>query len=126
MQGDRFSEDLPQLAAEAWEVADRFCGSCKNLHLLWPYYRLAGSPGQDVSFIHPVLKRLFSSPGRSVLIAGCADTGLLALAARAAHADTAITVVDRCETPLELCRRFAHRWAIAANTIQTRSDTAGG
>lgn len=118
MKDERFSEDLPQLAAEVWQVADRFCGSCKNLHLLWPYYRLAGSPGQDVSFIHPVLERLLSSPGRSVLIAGCADTGLLATVARAAHADTVITVVDRCETPLELCRRFAHRWSIAATTIR--------
>jgi SAM-dependent methyltransferase len=69
---------------------------------------LAGSPGQDVAFVHPVLNRLLSSQGRRVLIAGCADTGLLALIARAANSDTAITVVDR----------FAHRWAIPVNTVQ--------
>jgi SAM-dependent methyltransferase len=118
MQGDRFSENLRQLAAEAWEVAGRCCGSCKNLHVLWPLHRLAGSPGQDVAFVHPVLNRLLSSQGRRVLIAGCADTGLLALIARAANSDTATTVVDRCDTPLELCRRFAHRWAIPVNTVQ--------
>lgn len=118
MQDERFSEDLSQLAAEAWEVADRFCGSCKNLHVLWPFHRLAGSSGRDGTFIHPVLNRLLSGDRRGVLIAGCADTGLLALTARAANADTVITVVDRCETPLELCRRFARRCAITVNTIQ--------
>jgi SAM-dependent methyltransferase len=116
MQGERFSEDLRQLAVEAWEVAGRLCGSCRNLHVLWPFQRLAGSPGQDVAIIHPVLNRLLSAAGRRVLIAGCADTGLLALVVRAANPGTAITVVDQCETPLELCQRFAKRWAIAVDT----------
>ena len=110
MQGERFSEDLHQLAGEAWEVAGRLCGTCRNLHVLWPYQRLAGSPGRDVAVVEPVLRRLLSASGRKVLIAGCADSGLLALVARTANPATAITVVDRCETPLELCRRFARRW----------------
>ena len=84
--------------------------------MLWPFQRLAGSPGKDVAVIDPVLNRLLSATDRSVLIAGCADTGLLALVARTANPASAITVVDRCETPLELCRRFADRWAIAVDT----------
>lgn len=116
MHDERFSEDLRQLAVEAWEVAGRLCGPCLNLHVLWPFQRLAGSSGQDAAVIYPVLERLLSGTGRSVLIAGCADTGLLALVARAANPGTAITVADRCETPLELCRRFARRWAITVDT----------
>jgi len=116
MQGERFSEDLRQLAGEAWEVAGRLCGACRNLHVLWPYQRLAGSPGRDVAVVEPVLRRLLSASGRKVLIAGCADSGLLALVARTANPATAITVVDRCETPLELCRRFARRWDFTVDT----------
>ncbi len=116
MQGERFSEDLRQLAGEAWEVAGRLCGACRNLHVLWPYQRLAGSPGRDVAVVEPALRRLLSASGRKVLIAGCADSGLLALVARTANPATAITVVDRCETPLELCRRFARRWDFTVDT----------
>src|SRR5215472_6117076 len=38
-----------------------------------------------------------------ILIAGAADTGLLALVARATSSDAEITVLDRCDTPLEMC-----------------------
>lgn len=115
MQDDlRFSEDLRQLAAEASELAGRFCGSCKNFHLLWPYLRLARASGGGVGapLIHSALSCLLSRYGRKVLIAGCADTGLLAVVARAAVPGTDIIVLDRCETPLELCRRFARRWSL--------------
>jgi SAM-dependent methyltransferase len=115
----RFSEDLPQLAVEAFEAADRFCDSCKNFHVLWPYHRLAKASGGDVGapLIHTVLSQLLSQRGRRILIAGCADSGLLAVVARAANSDTDITVLDRCETPLELCRRFAHRWSLPIQVL---------
>lgn len=115
----RFSEDLEQLALEAFELAQQRCGSCKNFHMLWPYLRLAGASGGDVGapLIHSVLSRLLSQSGQKILIAGCADTGLLAVVARAANSDTNITVLDRCETPLELCRRFARRWALPTQIV---------
>lgn len=111
----RFSEDLRQLAADASEVARRFCGRCQNFHLLWPYLRLAGASGGDIGapLVHSSLTRALSLSGRKILIAGAADTGLLAVAARSAGSDTDIVVLDRCETPLELCRRFARRWSLA-------------
>jgi SAM-dependent methyltransferase len=120
MRGElRFSEDLPQLAVEAFQVADRLCGSCKNFHMLWPYNRLAKASGGDVGapLIHSVLSRLLFDRGRRILIAGCADTGLLAVVARAANPNTDITVLDQCETPLELCRRFASRWSLPIQTL---------
>ena len=64
--------------------------------------------------VRSVLGRLLSDNGRRILIAGAADTWLLAVVAGAANPDTAIVVLDRCATPLELCRRFIqHRWVRA-------------
>jgi SAM-dependent methyltransferase len=115
----KFTEDLQQLAAEACDVARRLCGSCKNFHLLWPYLRLAKASGGDVDEPHfrNALNRLLSGRSQKVLIAGAADTGVLAVVARAASSSPGIVVLDRCETPLELCRRFAHRWSLPVKTL---------
>jgi SAM-dependent methyltransferase len=87
--------------------------------LLWPYLRLAGASGASVGepLIHTALNRLLSDGGRDILIAGAADTGLLAVAARAIGSGTGIVVLDRCETPLELCRQFARRWSLPIDTL---------
>ena len=51
---------------------------------------------------------------RKVLIAGSCDTGVLALTARAgAGHDLAITVLDACATPLELCSAICRRLVAA-------------
>jgi SAM-dependent methyltransferase len=114
----RFAEDLRALAAEAAELAPQLCGPCQNFHLLWPYLRLAGaSVNPDAT---QTLKNVLEdelSRGGSILIAGAADTGLLAVVAQSAGPDTRIAVLDRCETPLELCRRFARRWSLAIETL---------
>jgi hypothetical protein len=120
MQGDlKFTEDLRKIATESFDLAGRLCGSCKNFHMLWPYNRLAEASGGDVRvpLIHSVLSRLLSYSGGRILIAGSADTGLLAVVARAVHSGTHITVLDRCETPLELCRRFAIRWSLPIQIV---------
>jgi ubiquinone/menaquinone biosynthesis C-methylase UbiE len=116
----RFTEDLRQLAAEACDVARRLCGSCKNFHLLWPYLRIAKASGGDVDepLFRAALNRLLSGCGQKVLIAGAADTGLLAVVARAASSGPEIVVLDRCGAPLELCRRFANRWSLPIETLQ--------
>lgn len=113
-------ENLPQLAAEAFEVAHRLCGTCQNYHSLWTYQRIAGASGGTAAapILHDALGQLLSAPGRKILIAGSADTGLLAVVIRAAHPDSHIVVCDQCETPLELCRRFARRAALAAETLR--------
>lgn len=113
------NENLEALAPEAYEISERFCGDCKNFHSLWPYLRLARASGGDVGepLIVSTLKKLLLKGDRNILVAGCADTGLLAVVAGAAARGTKITLLDRCMTPLELCRRFAHRWSLSIETI---------
>src|SRR5438105_14568206 len=96
-----YTEHLSDLAAQAYELSDRLCASCRDLHALWPYIRLSrSSTGVELegSRLVEVLRTLIAEGRRDVLIAGAADTGLLALVARAAtdHANhlTNIIVLD--------------------------------
>jgi SAM-dependent methyltransferase len=120
MQGELlFSEDVRQIAADAAELAPSLCDTCENFHTLWPYHRLAQAAGGDVAatLVCSTLQRLLSQPGRRILIGGSADSGLLAVVANAASPGTAITVLDKCKTPLELCRRFAERWSLPIDVL---------
>jgi len=112
-------ENLRSLAFEAYQISDRLCDHCRNFHSLWPYLRLAKASGGDVGepLIASTLKQLVLKGNRSILVAGCADTGLLAVVAAAAAPGTKITLLDRCRTPLELCRRFAQRRSLSIETI---------
>jgi SAM-dependent methyltransferase len=118
----RFTEDIPSLAAEAYELSSRLCGSCRDMHALWPYIRLArASTGIEdrQSVLDAQLNRLLAGGARNVLIAGAADTGLLALVARVgAHLGAHITVLDICDTPLAMCRRFAKNSALQIGTMR--------
>jgi SAM-dependent methyltransferase len=120
-----YTERLSDIAAQAYGLADRSCGSCRDLHALWPYIRLSrSSTGVELegSQLIQVLRELMADGRRDVLIAGAADTGLLALVARAAadHANhpANIVVIDICETPLELCRRSAAAWSLPIKTVR--------
>lgn len=115
----RFTEDLRQLAVESFDLAGRLCTSCKNFHTLWPYHRLAEAAGGDVGIpaVQAALTRLLSPSRRKIMIAGSADSGLLAVVARAANPQTDITVLDRCETPLVLSRRFSQRWSLPSTLL---------
>lgn len=121
-QRDEFIEPLGEFAQEAYKISGSLCGSCSDLHALWPYIRLSrASTGVEEpgSMLELSLRGLISEGRRDVLIAGSADTGLLALTARAA-ADYAvnIAVLDICETPLEMCRQFAARCALPIETVR--------
>jgi len=115
-----FEEDLPAMAAQAYALSDRLCEHCRNFHALWPYRRLArmcsaASSGSPV--IERTIGALLAAGGRRVLVAAAADSGLLATVARAgAGLEPDITVVDRCETPLELNRQFAAQWSLRLQT----------
>lgn len=119
-----YSEDLPQLAAQAYALAHKLCGACQNYHSLWTYQRIAGASGGDVvaPVVRAILARLCSTDSKHILIAGSADTGLLNVVLGVAHPTCSIVVVDRCETPLELCRQFSKR--IARQIVTVRSDLA--
>jgi SAM-dependent methyltransferase len=108
-----FDEDLPLLAAESFELSKSLCRTCGQVHALWPYIRLArASTGVEFpsSYLQSVLTALIAEGRRSLLIAGAADTGLLALVTRVdAGRNADVVVLDRCEAPLALCRRWAAR-----------------
>jgi SAM-dependent methyltransferase len=117
-----YVEPLRDLAGEAYQLSDRLCGSCRDLHGLWPYIRLSrASTGVEAreSRLQDELRDLFDRGFRRVLIAGSQDTGLLTLIVHvgAGH-DVEITVLDICETPLELCRRLAKQWSLSIATIR--------
>jgi SAM-dependent methyltransferase len=114
-------EDLAHLAATQYRLADRYCDRCRNYHALFPYrraariVRTAETGGHDFT---PILSEVFKSGRNKVLIAGAADSGLLALTARAGAAfDIDILVLDRCQTPLESCREFAQRHSHAVDVL---------
>jgi hypothetical protein len=89
-------EPLPELAAEAYELARRRCGACCNSHALWSYIRLSrASIGAEWegSALEPLLAELLITDQPVILIAGAQDTGLLALVARA----------DQNVMPISLC-----------------------
>ena len=115
-------ERLGEIAAEAYAVAGRFCGSCRNLHALWPYIRLSRSSTgleRSGSVLETALRAFITEGLRKILIAGAADTGLLSLVLRAADDfDVDVTVLDVCASPLELCRRLAGQWSIPVRTVK--------
>jgi hypothetical protein len=77
-----YSERLSDLAAQAYQLSDRLCGTCRNLHALWPYMRLLRSSTgveHQGSNLEIALRGLIAGGLRKILIAGAADTGLLAV-----------------------------------------------
>ncbi len=119
---ERYMEDLPRVAADAYELAGYLCGDCRDLHALWPYARLTrASTGveQSQSGLEAQLRTFFNLGLRNVLIAGAADSALLAHVARSgARHEIKIVVLDICDTPLELSRRFATQWALPVETVK--------
>jgi hypothetical protein len=117
-----YREDLADLAEYEFRIAQQSCVGCAEYHALWGYGRLAGindGVAIDAALMAPVLARL-AGPGARILIAGAADAGLLALAAAATRQTRPnISVADRCETPLAVCRRFAQAHALAITTLRT-------
>lgn len=109
-----YNEPLRELAGEAYEVAELRCGSCRDSHVLWPYIRMSRTSigaEREGSALEPILSELLTEERPKILIAGSQDTGLLALVIRATSwLDPELTVLDRCDTPLEMCRRLSTRW----------------
>lgn len=84
-RGTHFAEDVPRLAIEAYALAGQFCGACRDFHALWPYMRLSRASGAaegSRAVIEPLLVNHLQHGCRQILIAGAADTGLLAFVAR--------------------------------------------
>ena len=83
---------------------------------------LAPSPERNLKFYLEEIRHLAAERGfRHILIAGCSDYMMLSIvleAFRGLPVIPQITVIDRCTTPLYLCRWFAKRFACDLTTQQ--------
>lgn len=116
-------EPLATSAGLARRLALQLCrtdpatgSSCAWLHGFWQCLRilgLAADPARHAAFYGDALGETHAAGGAPrVLVSGAADYSMLAhaLAAfRARAVEPAITVIDRCETPLHLNRWYADR-----------------
>jgi ubiquinone/menaquinone biosynthesis C-methylase UbiE len=116
-----YQENIPELIVDSARLAVERCGACQNMHVLWPMLRqsrvVSGIEGgaHDLS---AAIATACAGGRKRILIAGAADTGTLCLAANAsAQHGAEFTIIDICDTPLELCRRFAQRFGLRVHTL---------
>lgn len=119
-------ENLPRLSRLAFDYGATHCRACRDYHLTWPYLRAMGLNGAGPESNLPLHVELLGRAAGSRketrwLLAGAADAGVLAAVEAAIDAlprsSHAITVVDRCPTPLALCRDHAAATGLAIETI---------
>ena len=117
-----YGEDLPGNLRRVLELAQRHCAGCADYHIRCVAHRAAGERfgidtdrGALVAVVEELVGRGLSRQSRlDIVIAGSADTGVLATVAHAVArlGDEALqrchfTVLDLCPTPLLLCEHFA-------------------
>ncbi|MGV8839147.1 MAG: class I SAM-dependent methyltransferase [Bauldia sp.] len=119
-------EDFPRLARLAFDTAKVHCGTCRDYHLMWPWLRAFGANGGGPEMawteqLGAIVRIIAGRPAMRWLIAGSADAGQLALAHAAIRtvppARHEITIIDRCETPLALCRDHAASVGLDVETV---------
>ena len=125
-------EDLILNANRVAELAPILCLGCRDYHVRRAVQRAAGVK-LSIAHDRPAIIRLISSflatfpPEEkttiNIVIPGSADTGILSTCAHAAALlgpavlnRCRFTVIDRCPTPLTLCREFARRYGISVET----------
>lgn len=106
------------------------CNSCRDYHATISYYRLTETSAWSVEqrdrlrdFVHGRIERQFTDDDRfAILIAGVADTSILAACAHTiAKRDaglldkTLFSIFDKCPTPLSVCSDFALRYGLEAD-----------
>ncbi len=107
---------------KATELCPDVGETCVSYHSIRPYLRLfgmVGGPGRNAGFF---LKALAASEGdksepKRILVSGSADDSMYA-PARQAVPGAAITMLDRCELPLYLCRHTAGQNSETVATIR--------
>lgn len=103
-------ERLPEAVLRAYELSRQHCDFCSRYHGIWPTIRaskVTSGLDRDRPALLAALRPLMPEV-RDILVAGAADTGLMCLMLQAAGGQPVkVTVIDRCETPLTLCRELA-------------------
>jgi SAM-dependent methyltransferase len=120
-------EYLEQSASLARRIAESRCATsgadCAWYHAAWPIWRLLGvgsGPAIHGSFFRGAIADLPDLSRPRVLISGSADQGMLVVALdafRRAGIEPDFTVLDHCDTPLELCRVHAERLGLTIHTV---------
>lgn len=107
---------------------DNYIGghNCGTMHGIWQHLLLldlTANPERNKIFYREQISRLAQERGhRRVLIAGCCDYTMLAIALSAyddVDITPDITIIDRCDTPLFLCRWFAEQFNCQIATKKT-------
>lgn len=124
-------EDHVYNLARVTAIAKVHCGDCENYHITTPVFRLTGRCAWNegartalTRFVQNFLnERASGDDPIDIVVAGAADTSILASCAHAASIATSgnlehvhFTVLDKCETPLELCRDFAQVHGLKIHT----------
>jgi SAM-dependent methyltransferase len=122
-------EDLLREAREVHAIAARHCAApgqddCGWYHASLPTLRLLGvfdSPGSDDDFLLPAFAREIERGAARVLVSGCADAAMLARLVACLPGDrkVEIVVLDRCRTPLELCRDYAAQHGLPIELVHS-------
>jgi hypothetical protein len=120
----RLDEDLLGNLTCVSGIALQHCSDCIDYHVGFVARRVAKEAGTSTgfsgTFIEMAAARLASQPAGTgpidVLVTGAADSGVAAIAVKAAAGGGTdilsrlrLTVLDRCRTPLELTRRYAQQ-----------------
>lgn len=128
-------EDLAHMVWRMSELAPSLCGDCAEYHLRFALTRSISSVDKSVAVDRPLLikhiQRIVSEPARppdghvDILIAGAADTGVLATCAHAVavlgeplFSRCRFILLDRCRSPLVLSAEFAGRHGVSLRTIE--------
>lgn len=100
--------------------------NCAWYHGAWQTLRLLGIVAtltQQAELYISALRPLIASGNfKRVFLSGSADYGLLSVILDAFNQEgvvPSITVVDRCATPLRLCRWYAERYGYSIETVQS-------
>ena len=120
---------LARCAPLARSLAELLCATpnghddCGALHGVWPELRrlgVAAGPDRHAVFFADALgERAARGSSPRVLIAGCADWGMLETVAavyRQHQARLDVTVVDRCPTPMLLCAWYGAQIGLPVRT----------
>jgi len=124
-----YSEDLAGNLRLVEALAPIHCKSCSGYHLARARKRLAAPEALDRAEIVELIRVRAVQHGTAdpfdVLIAGSADTNLLATAAEAVPGAVRAlyTVLDHCRTPLAVCEAFARDHGLQLQTHQVDMGT---
>lgn len=101
----KINYSLEELALKQLQFSEQYCeSSCKSYHASWAILRahgLVGGIDSDKENYCDIINSLFDSKEKvRILIAGCADSGILNMVLSSNLENYTIDIVDRCQTPL--------------------------